>query len=105
MNAGLKEDMTGITEDCRRLNRLWNANVYSRRRCNNGICAIMYEYYFEKDVVASHVPADAGHRHDWENVVVFYDDSGTVRKVAPSCHGGYGGASLRGGFLLSGKTL
>lgn len=41
LNAGLQVDNTGITENCREVNRLDNSNVYSRQRCNNGICAIM----------------------------------------------------------------
>src|SRR6478736_3299237 len=31
----------GITRDCRDRNRLDNANVYTRKRCNNGWCAYM----------------------------------------------------------------
>lgn len=42
LNPGLQHKNTGITENCRKLNRLQRANVYSRQRCNNGICAIMY---------------------------------------------------------------
>ncbi|KAJ9414473.1 necrosis inducing protein-domain-containing protein [Fusarium oxysporum] len=33
-----------------------------------------------------------GHRHDWENIVVFTQGDNVVR-VAPSCHGKYDGAS------------
>ncbi|CRK15819.1 hypothetical protein BN1708_011562 [Verticillium longisporum] len=76
--------------DCRDPPQLENSNVYSRRRCNNGVCAIMYEYYFEKDQSVSGSFA-GGHRHDWENVVVFARGD-TIVRVAPSCHGGYGGA-------------
>ncbi|KAI0477848.1 necrosis inducing protein [Xylariaceae sp. FL0804] len=87
-NPGLQHKSTGVTENCRQLNRLENANVYSRMRCNNGVCAIMYEYYFEKDVVSDGNPTDLGHRHDWEDVVVFVQDD-TVKMVAPSCHAKY----------------
>lgn len=45
-----------------------------------------YDFYFEKDVVANNVPIDAGHRHDWENVVVFLEGD-QIKMVAPSCHG------------------
>ncbi|KAK1977606.1 necrosis inducing protein-domain-containing protein [Colletotrichum cereale] len=76
---------------CRDNNRLENSNVYSRSRCNNGWCAIMYEYYFEKDQVICG-SWGGGHRHDWENIVVFVQD-GQVKRVAPSCHGKYGGAT------------
>lgn len=73
--------------DCRDLHQLENANTYSRKRCNNGICAVMYEYYEEKDqsVGGSFL---GGHRHDWENIVVFTKGDDVVR-VAPSCHGKY----------------
>lgn len=49
-----------------------------------------YEYYFEKDqaVGGSFL---GGHKHDWENVVVFAKGD-TVVRVAPSCHGGYDNA-------------
>ncbi|KAL8364871.1 hypothetical protein RB595_003922 [Gaeumannomyces hyphopodioides] len=76
---------------CRDNNRLENNNLYSRSRCNNGWCAIMYEYYFEKDQVICG-SWGTGHRHDWENVVVFVKDN-QVKRVAPSCHGKYDGAT------------
>ncbi|KAJ3459185.1 hypothetical protein MRS44_015258 [Fusarium solani] len=71
--------------DCRDPHQLENSNTYSRKRCNNGFCAVMYEYYFEKDqaVGGSFL---GGHRHDWENIVVFTQGDNVVR-VAPSCHG------------------
>ncbi|KAF4455801.1 hypothetical protein F53441_2000 [Fusarium austroafricanum] len=77
--------------DCRDPHQLENSNTYSRKRCNNGICAIMYETYYEKDqaVGGSFL---GGHRHDWENIVVFARGDDIIR-VAPSCHGKYDGAS------------
>ncbi|KAI8666419.1 hypothetical protein NCS57_00866500 [Fusarium keratoplasticum] len=78
-------------DDCRESSRLKNANVYSRSRCNHGWCAVMYEYYFEKDQVVWGSLA-GGHTHDWENVIVFAKGD-EVKKVAPSCHGGYGGST------------
>lgn len=90
-NPGLQHKNTGITENCRKVNRLDNSNTYSRQRCNGGWCAIMYEYYFEKDVVTKGSPVDGGHRHDWENVVVF-TQNGELKGVATSCHSGYGNA-------------
>ncbi|KAM3499410.1 hypothetical protein MY10362_007327 [Beauveria mimosiformis] len=76
--------------DCRDAHQLDNANSYSRKRCNNGICAVMYETYYEKDqaVAGSFL---GGHRHDWENIVVFTRGNDVVR-VAPSCHGKYDNA-------------
>lgn len=62
-------------------------NVYSRTRCNNnGWCAHMYGYYFEKDKA---LPlCISGHRHDWEHVVVWTENE-VVRYVGASAHGGY----------------
>lgn len=73
--------------NCRDPHQLENSNVYSRARCNNGKCAIMYEYYFEKDQNA-HGIYGGGHNHDWENIVVFTEGD-TIIRVAPSAHGGY----------------
>ncbi|KAK4230059.1 necrosis inducing protein, partial [Podospora fimiseda] len=75
--------------DCRHNGALFQSNVYSRARCNNGWCAIMYEYYFEKDqmMLGSLL---GGHRHDWENTVVFVDmKENKVKRVSPSCHDKY----------------
>jgi len=83
---------TGTPEgQCRDRPQLENSNAYSRTRCNNGYCAVMYEYYFEKDQSVGGSFA-GGHRHDWENIVVFSQGNSLVR-VAPSCHGKYDSAS------------
>lgn len=62
--------------------------VYARAATYNGAYAIMYSWYMPKDS-----PSDGlGHRHDWENIVVWLTDattSATVRGVAISAHGGY----------------
>lgn len=84
---------------CRDPPQLENSNAYSRRRCNNGYCAIMYEHYFEKDQALGGSFL-GGHRHDWENIVVFTQGNNVVR-VAPSCHGGYDQAS--NSFPLTGS--
>ncbi|KAL6854767.1 hypothetical protein ACO1O0_005892 [Amphichorda felina] len=85
-------DATGTPQgDCRDPHQLENSNVYSRSRCNNGFCAIMYEYYFEKDQ-ANPASFLSGHRHDWENIVVFTKDDAVVR-VSPSCHAKYSHAT------------
>ncbi|KAK3385358.1 necrosis inducing protein-domain-containing protein [Podospora didyma] len=80
-----------LRRDCRNPDRLENSRVFSRWRCNNGVCAIMYEYYFEKDqtLCGSYI---SGHRHDWENIVVFVRDNRVIR-VAPSSHDNYNGAT------------
>jgi len=83
LNSGTHIFTHNPDADCR-THELENTNAYSRRRCNNGYCGIMYEYYFEKDqsVIGS------GHVHEWENVIVFTRGDEIIR-VAPSCHGGY----------------
>lgn len=92
LNAAHGVPPTCLQSQCRDPSRLQNSNVYSRSRCNNGWCAIMYEYYFEKDqnVCGSFAQIDGkgGHRHDWENIVVFVHND-EFRRVAVSAHGGY----------------
>ncbi|MEH0628753.1 NPP1 family protein [Streptomyces stelliscabiei] len=86
VNGGLKP--TGsLSGDCRDASDLDNTNGYSRYKCNNGWCAIMYDLYFEKDqaVAGSGI---GGHRHDWEHVVVWVQN-GTARYVSTSNHGGF----------------
>ncbi|KAK4206073.1 necrosis and ethylene-inducing protein-inducing protein [Rhypophila decipiens] len=72
LNTGLepKNSLKSLTDDCRKEEMLERGNVYSRQRCNNGYCAIMYAYYFQKDQTGVAGPAH-GHRHDWEHVVVW----------------------------------
>jgi hypothetical protein len=62
--------------------------VYVRGGTYNGAYAIMYSWYMPKDSPSSGL----GHRHDWENVVVWLSsqsDSATIRGVAISAHGDY----------------
>ncbi|OAL45737.1 necrosis-and ethylene-inducing protein-like protein 1 precursor [Pyrenochaeta sp. DS3sAY3a] len=62
--------------------------VYARSGTYNGAYAIMYSWYFPKDSPSSGL----GHRHDWENVVVWLSsqsESATIRGVAISAHGDY----------------
>ncbi|KAH7035727.1 mosquitocidal toxin protein [Microdochium trichocladiopsis] len=102
-NSGLDSVLKCPADDCRNTARLQNNNVYSRRRCNNGWCAVMYEYYFEKDqaICGSFL---GGHRHDWENIVVFVEQAtNTIKRIAPSCHGKYEHAA-NDGFRLDGAT-
>ncbi|KAH6964998.1 necrosis and ethylene inducing peptide [Fusarium venenatum] len=66
--------------------------TYARAALHNGKLAIMYAWYWPKDQ-----PADgnlvSGHRHDWENVVVFIDNyqspGATLYAAAASGHGSY----------------
>lgn len=62
--------------------------VYVRAGSYNGAYAIMYSWYMPKDSPSSGL----GHRHDWENVVVWLSsqsESATLRGVAISAHGDY----------------
>ncbi|GKU23008.1 unnamed protein product [Fusarium langsethiae] len=83
-NPGIKKGFSS-SEYCRDDAHLINSNAYSRKRCNHGYCAIMYEYYFEKDQSI----ALSGHRHDWENIVVFTKGDKIVRVAATEEHKKY----------------
>ncbi|MFJ5234451.1 NPP1 family protein [Kitasatospora sp. NPDC088391] len=86
LNPGLKlgGDVNG---HCHDYAQLADSNTYSRAKCNNGWCAVVYASYFEKDQ-ATLGPAAIGHRHDWEHVVVWIKDD-TVQYVSVSQHSGY----------------
>lgn len=75
--------------------------VYVRSAWYNGAWAIMYAWYMPKDEPSSGL----GHRHDWENAVVWIDDpdsaSPAVLAVSVSQHGSYS-ASLVTGVTFSG---
>ncbi|KAI0841621.1 secreted protein [Hypoxylon sp. FL0890] len=88
INPGLDHENTGLATDCHDPSDLANNNVYSRARCNNGWCAYLYDYYFEKDVAIPYVPFDPGHRNDWEHIVVFVQND-EAKAVAVSQHGNY----------------
>ncbi|CBX91493.1 hypothetical protein IAQ61_010837 [Plenodomus lingam] len=62
--------------------------VYARSAMHNGAFAIMYSWYMPKDSPGPGL----GHRHDWENVVVWLSGesaTATIRGVAISAHGNY----------------
>ena len=62
--------------------------VYVRDWCNaENVCAYMYSVYFPKD--RGYIFGIGGHRHDWEEVVVWVESNGNVRGVAYSQHGDY----------------
>ncbi|MGW5063160.1 NPP1 family protein [Streptomyces sp. NPDC004096] len=90
-----------VNGHCHDRAQLDNSNTYSREKCNNGWCAIMYASYFEKDQASDGVGEIAGgsngHRHDWEHVVVWVQNN-TVKYVSVSQHAGwatYGRQSIR----------
>jgi len=60
--------------------------VYVRAKVFNGECAVMYAWYFPKDQVIS------GHRHDWENIVLWLSEctvNARVNAISYSGHGAY----------------
>jgi hypothetical protein len=62
--------------------------VYARAAAYGGYYAIMYSWYMPKDSPSTGL----GHRHDWENVVVWLSSASTtatLRGVAISAHGDY----------------
>jgi necrosis inducing protein (NPP1) len=75
-----------VNGHCHDYAQLANANTYSREKCNNGWCAVMYASYFEKDQATDVLPI--GHTHDWEHVVVWVYNN-QVEYVAVSQHSGY----------------
>ena len=91
LSAGQGVPPSCFVATCRDNDRLEHSNAYSRSRCNNGWCAIVYDYYFERDqrTCGSYIN---GHRHDWETIVVFVKDD-QLRRVAPSCHDKFDGAT------------
>ncbi|KAH7007577.1 necrosis inducing protein-domain-containing protein [Ilyonectria destructans] len=89
LNPGMNNCYTTGPSGCRDESDLDNNNVYVRARCNNGWCAHIYGYYFEKDVNLEHVcGVGAGHRNDWEHVVVWVQND-VAKYVAVSAHGDY----------------
>ncbi|KAH9892254.1 NPP1-domain-containing protein [Xylariomycetidae sp. FL2044] len=61
--------------------------VYSREGAYGDYYAIMYSWYMPKDSPSSGL----GHRHDWENIVVWLDSaaSATMVGLSTSAHGDY----------------
>jgi hypothetical protein len=87
LNGGL-DDSGSVTGQCR-TGHLGNANTYSRAKCNNGWCGIIYTLYFEKDMSCFDCTATS-HRHDWESAVIWVrQGSGTPSYASVSHHGDY----------------
>lgn len=86
INGGLKP--TGsLSGQCHDASDLDNTNGYSRYKCDNSWCAIMYALYFEKDQALAN-SSIGGHRHDWEHVVVWVQN-GQAQYVSTSNHGDF----------------
>ncbi|WP_405621309.1 NPP1 family protein [Streptomyces sp. NBC_01508] len=86
VNPGLNPS-GALNGQCRDSWDLDNTNGYSRTKCDNGWCAIIYGLYFEKDqaVVGSSL---GGHRNDWEHVVVWVRND-QAQYVSTSAHGNF----------------
>ncbi|UUU23583.1 NPP1 family protein [Streptomyces sp. DSM 40750] len=87
LNGGL-DDSGPVTGQCRS-GHLGNANTYSRVKCNNGWCGIVYTLYFEKDMSCDNCTATS-HRHDWEAAVIWIRQGASTPEYASvSGHGNY----------------
>ncbi|MCK9900168.1 hypothetical protein CC117_12685 [Parafrankia colletiae] len=82
LNGGLNPS-GALNGNCHDTSDLDNTNGYSRYKCNNGWCAILYGLYFEKDQATI-----GGHRHDWEHVVVWVQNN-QAQYVSTSAHGNF----------------
>ncbi|CAI5710480.1 unnamed protein product [Peronospora destructor] len=67
----------------------WGSQVYARSTWYKGVWAIVYVWYFPKDSTSHGL----GHRHDFEQVVVWIDNPANVNPkilgVSLSSHGGF----------------
>ena len=85
INPGL--NTTGaVNGNCRDQSDLDRSQTYSRSKCNNGWCAIIYASYFEKDQAVAGSGL-GGHRHDWEHVISWVNQaSNQVEYVTTTQH-------------------
>ena len=88
LNPGL--NTTGaVNGSCHDQSDLDNSQTYARSKCNNGWCAVVYASYFEKDQAVAGSGL-GGHRHDFEHVVVWVNQSSNqVDHVSITEHSGY----------------
>lgn len=69
-----------------------SGQVYSRMAEFHHHCAIMYSWYFPKDQPPKFLGIGFGHRHDWENIVVWTYEckvGSPIFKIDYSTHGKY----------------
>ncbi|XWW94508.1 hypothetical protein V2A60_002451 [Cordyceps javanica] len=84
VNDGLDKGDGGPSNEC----DFGKGQVYARGAVKDGKFGLMYSWYFPKDVTSPGV----GHRHDWENIVLWFDGEradAAYLGVAISAHGGY----------------
>jgi hypothetical protein len=80
LNEGLN-DTGAVNGNCHDAADLDRSQTYSRSKCNNGWCAIVYASYFEKDQNVNG-PASLGHRHDFEHVISWVNQSSGLVEFA-----------------------
>lgn len=65
------------------------SQIYGRVMEYDGVWALMYSWYMPKDEPSPYI----GHRHDWENAVIWVDDitsaSPSIVAISASEHSGY----------------
>ncbi|CAM3766562.1 Necrosis inducing protein (NPP1) [Vibrio aerogenes CECT 7868] len=88
-NGGLKPSGS-LGGHCRHGGFMGLSNTYHRYVCKksgrNNYCAHVYALYFQKDMAAQGGIGGFGHRHDWENVVV-WTRNGRPTHSSVSAHG------------------
>jgi hypothetical protein len=83
LNPGLNTS-GAVNGSCHDKSDLDNSQTYSRSKCNNGWCAIVYAGYFEKDQT---VNGCCGHRHDFEHVISWVNQaSNQIEYVSNTVH-------------------
>lgn len=87
VNGGLAPS-GAVNGQCHDASDLDQTNGYSRTKCNNGWCVVLYALYFEKDQAVAGSSL-GGHRHDWEHVAVWVKE-GRAEYVSTSAHGKFG---------------
>ncbi|KZM27890.1 uncharacterized protein EKO05_0006737 [Ascochyta rabiei] len=87
--SGGLQDTGNVSAGCRDPNK---GQTYVRAAWHKGKFAMMFAWYWPKDQPAAGNVA-GGHRHDWENVVVWIDNPSNANPrilgAAASAHGGY----------------
>lgn len=74
--------------------------VYARGKTYNGRYAIMYSWYMPKDSPSTGL----GHRHEWENIVVWLSSESTSASIVGMSISGHGKYETRTKVDLSGNS-
>jgi hypothetical protein len=83
----------------------YGSQIYGRSTWYNGVWAIMYSWYMPKDSPVT----GSGHRHDWENVIVWIDnpalENGSILAMTPSAHSGYSSYAPPSASMVDGSSV